>query len=261
MTDIIKAIILGIVEGLTEFIPVSSTGHLILVGDALQFNGANVETFSIAIQLGAILAVVLLNKTFFLSFMSIKGLFSRQTLIMIAGVFPSLIFGFLCYDFIKEHLFSPLTVALALFIGGVVMILIEKLVPVEQTTETVEDITLKQAALIGLSQCFALWPGMSRSGSTIIGGLMAKLNYDTAARFSFILAVPTMLAAVGYDLLKSMDTLTTKDMQLISIGFVVSFVVGYASIVGFLSLLKRWKLMPFGLYRIALSLFVWWVLL
>ena len=261
MSDVLKAILLGIVEGLTEFIPVSSTGHLILVGDVLQFDTANVDTFNIAIQLGAILAVVVLNKSFFLSFLTFKGLLSKRMLLLVIGVFPSLILGALFYSAIKEHLFSSLTVALALFVGGVIMVLIEKWVPLHEATQDIDDMTLKQAAIVGIGQCFALWPGMSRSGSTIIGGLVAKLNYETAARFSFILAVPTMLAAVLYDLLKSMDTLTVTDIKLIGIGFVVSFIVGYFSIVWFMSLLKKWKLAPFGIYRIVLSLLICWILL
>jgi undecaprenyl-diphosphatase len=253
MHDFIKAIFLGIVEGITEFLPVSSTGHLILVGQFLQFSGTNSETFDIAIQLGAILAVFWLYRAYFIDLFHPKKWFKTEMNKLLIACLPALILGAATHKAIKLHLFSPFTVACALIFGGIVMIIVEKWIKLKPTTHTIEDISYKQAFIIGCFQCFALWPGMSRSASTIIGGLAAKLDYETSAKFSFIVAVPVMTAAVGYDLLKSYNTLTSHDIGLIGIGFVTAFIVAWVSIVGFLSLLKKWKLFPFAVYRILLG--------
>jgi len=252
--DIIKAIILGVIEGLTEFIPVSSTGHLILFSKWLNFQIGNTETFQIAIQLGAILAVVVLYRDFFRETFAPKNWFKKSFLNIFAAIIPVLALGFFTHSYIKTYLFSPLKVIFALLLGGGAMILIEKKATLKQHTTTLHDITLKQAFYIGLAQCFALWPGVSRSGATIIGGLLSGLHYSVAAQFSFIIAVPVMTAAVLYDFLKSFYLLTLYDLILIGVGLVVSFLVAHVALVSFLKLIERFKLFPFALYRIAIAL-------
>ena len=252
MTDIINAIILGVIEGLTEFIPVSSTGHLILVGEWLKFSAADTATFDIAIQLGAILAVVVLYWSFFKQYVSCKTWFNYDMKVILVAILPACIVGFLLHGIIKAYLFSSKTVIWALFIGGIIMGVVDwfYMKKPEKKNLKVSDISLKQALIIGICQCAALWPGMSRSGSTIVGGLLSGLSYKTAATFSFIIAVPVMIAAVSYDLLKSFMILTIVDIQLISIGFLVSFIVAYAAIKTFLKILVKYKLLPFAIYRI-----------
>jgi undecaprenyl-diphosphatase len=255
MSDWLIALLLGFIEGVTEFIPISSTGHLILVEDRLSLSSGIGPTFNIAIQLGAILAVVCLHRAYFSFFLRPQNWRSKRSGLILTAIVPALVSGLLLYSFIKEHLFSPKTVIIGLFIGGVGLVLLDTFYKEEPSSDLdFDDITYKQAATIGVFQCFALWPGMSRSGSTIIGGVLSGLSREMAAQFSFIIAVPVMTAAVGYDLLKSASHLTTVDLWLIFLGFCVAFVVAYASILSFLKLLKTWKLMPFGLYRILLSL-------
>lgn len=253
MTDIFKAIILGVLEGLTEFIPVSSTGHLILAGEALNFQTANLETFSISIQLGAILAVVVLYWSFFKKFLKPAHWIGREMKLILVAITPALLFGFLLHDFIKNVLFSSITVVAALVIGGIIMIAVDKLKG-HSDTLSIDTVSFKQAAIIGLAQCAALWPGMSRSGSTIVGGILSGLDYATAARFSFIISVPVMIAAVSYDLLKSAGALTTTDIQLIGVGLIVSFLVAILAIKWFMKVLVRFELAPFGIYRILIGL-------
>lgn len=260
MTDITKSIILGIIEGLTEFIPVSSTGHLILFGEWLDFNHGNEATFDVAIQLGAIMAVVILYRRFFLEFLSFRKWLSRDMLNILLAIMPAFVLGFLLYDFIKT-LFSPALVIAALFVGGLIMIVVDRFLPQNHHTTSFSEIHPKQALIVGLCQCFALWPGMSRSASTIVGGLLAKMDYATSAKFSFIIAVPVMMAAVAYDLLKNFHALTAYDLKLIAIGFIVSFIVALGAIVTFLKLLQKFKLLPFAVYRIALAAIVFVILL
>lgn len=259
MSDIFKAIILGIVEGITEYIPISSTGHLIITSEFLTFSAANTETFNIAIQLGAILSVLFLYSEFFKSFLSPKNWFSKDMKNIIIAIFPALFFGFFLHSTIKEHLFSTETVMWALLVGAIAMIYIDKILKPQAITHSIHDITSKQAFIIGCLQCFSLWPGMSRSGSTIIGGLIAKCNYETSAKFSFIIAVPVMICAVGYDLLKSYHLLTIEDIKLIGIGFAVSFVVAIFAIKTFIKILNSLKLFPFAVYRIILALLLIWI--
>ncbi len=251
INDVIKAAILGVVEGVTEFIPVSSTGHLILMGDFLSF-GHHAATFEVAIQLGAILAVVIVYWSFFKRYLSLKHWFSRESALVLVAITPALILGALLHDVIKSLLFGSSTVVYALAVGGVIMILVDRL-KIEPTAGDVAQITFKQALIVGLCQCVALWPGMSRSGSTIVGGILAKLDYATAAKFSFIISVPVMMAAVCFDLLKSAATLTAYDVQLIGVGFAVSFGVAILAIKWFLKMLTRLRLTPFGIYRMCLA--------
>jgi len=173
---------------------------------------------------------------------------------IVVAILPALVLGALFYGTIKQYLFTPQTVAIGLFVGAIVMIVADRWVlnrPRE--TVSVERISYRQALLIGICQCAALWPGFSRSGATIVGGLFVGLGYHTAAKFSFIIAVPIMIAAVGFELVKSFSVLTLHDLNLIGVGFVVSFVVAYAGIKVFLKVLARLKLVPFAIYRIVLS--------
>ncbi len=254
--DIIKAAILGIVEGLTEFIPVSSTGHLILASAVLPFSKGNAATFDIAIQLGAILSVVVLYRDFFIETFSPKGWLKKDMKIIAVAILPAILIGFITHSYIKHYLFSPFTVAIGLLVGAILMIVTEKILRIKPTTKSIDEISYFQALGIGITQCFSLWPGFSRSGSTIVGGLLVGMDYKTSAKFSFIIAVPVMLLAVGYDLIKSASTLSLSDAYLIGVGFVMSFIVGMAAIVGFMKLLERFKLFPFAVYRIILAMII-----
>ena len=252
----LKAIALGIVEGLTEFIPVSSTGHLLIAEHFIKLNTSNTASFSISIQLGAILAVIFIYKDIFSPFLSPKKWFSKQAKTIIVATLPVLIIAFLFYSKIKSALnskYNILIVAIGLIFGSILMILVEKVIKPKEKTKDINHLTFKQSLMIGLFQCLSLFPGFSRSGSTIIGGLWCKCNHQTAASFSFIIAVPVMLAAVSYDLLKIATQLTLLDLYLISIGFISSFIIGYLSIITFIKILKKLKLFPFALYRIFLA--------
>lgn len=254
------AVILGIVEGLTEFIPVSSTGHLIVVGNLLGFVGPKASTFEVAIQLGAILSVVVLYHERFLGLIlshrnrfpqsasALEG-YSGLSRITLATL-PALIAGYLAHDLIKAHLFTPATVALALALGGVGILIAESFVR-RRPSDSVDRLTLPQALSIGLFQTLSLWPGISRSAATIIGGLLVGLDRKGAAEFSFLIAVPIMIAATGYDLLKMRALFTTDDVAQFAVGFVVSFLVATLSIAVFIRFLSRWSMAPFAWYRIV----------
>lgn len=262
MSDFFNAALLGIVEGVTEFIPVSSTGHLILAEKLFPLTHVHSESFSIVIQLGAILSVVCIYPNYFVTFLNPKEWFSKKSKILLIAILPALASGALFYTFIKQHLFSPLTVVLALFLGGIAMLFFQKKYPNHAaTTHSIETISYKQSFMIGLSQCASLWPGMSRSASTIVGGLIAKLDYATAAEFSFLIAVPVMSAAVLFDLLKSFSELTILDLKVMAFGFIISFITAFFAIKTFISLLKRWQFKPFAIYRICLAIIlgVYWL--
>lgn len=249
----IKVTLLGILEGVTEFIPVSSTGHLILFGRFLHLQGIHEATFDIAIQLGAIMAVVVLYREFFFKFFRPRHWLTKEASLVFIAMVPALILGAGLHHFIKERLFIPLSVGCAFLVGGILMIVIEKSVKQHAGTRDMSQMTYAQALKIGMWQCLALWPGFSRSGATIMGGLVSGLDYALAAQFSFIVAVPVMTAAVGFDLIKSVGLLTRTDLIWILWGGVVSFGVAVISIVFFLKLLQRFRLLPFALYRIALA--------
>jgi len=256
----LKAIILGIVEGATEFLPISSTGHLILMGHALEFTGEQAATFSVAIQLGAILAVVIVYRQFFLELFALKTRRAWRRIFLIScTTLPALIAGALLHEWVKS-LFTPLTVAAALFTGGVLMLIVEKLIKPKAKIFEIDDMTTKQALIIGVSQCVALWPGMSRSASTIIGGILSGLDYELAAKYSFIAAVPIMFAAFAFEILTNFNHLSSEGLSLIGVGFVTSFITAFFAIVGFLKILKKYKFTPFAIYRIALSIIVIYVL-
>ncbi len=254
---IIQAILFGIVEGLTEFLPISSTAHLILTHAILPLQSENSETFMIAIQLGAILAVLIRYRRYFLAFVSPRQWLSRQTGVLLTAILPVLVAGLCFYKLIKAALFSIHTIGIGLFVGALIMIWVQRRYrPETCTSVAIEQVTYRQALIIGCCQCASLWPGMSRSGSTIVGGLLAKLSYQTAAEFSFIIAVPVMICAVSYDLLSVFSLLTSTDIQLISLGFLVSFLMALVAMSTFLTLLSRWQLTPFAFYRIGLALII-----
>ncbi|MFD1954206.1 undecaprenyl-diphosphate phosphatase [Paenibacillus thailandensis] len=257
MNDVISAILLGIIEGLTEFLPVSSTGHLILAGDLLGFEGDWATTFKIVIQLGAVMAVLVLYWKRYIGILKdlIAFDFSAKKLNavhMILAMIPALIVYLIFKDFIKQVLFGSATVLISLIAGGILMIVAARSKR-KVTAENTDDITYKQALGIGLFQCLALWPGFSRSGATISGGLLLGTSQKAAADFTFIISVPVMLGATALDLYDSRDMLTSDALILFLIGFIAAFVVAMIAVVTFLNLIKRLRLEWFAVYRFVLA--------
>jgi len=263
MSDIIKAIILGLVEGATEFIPVSSTGHLILAADWLNFEGDRAKTFEVFIQLGAILAVLWIYRTkvFDVFRNAARDPSARQLLVNLAIAFlPAAVIGFLIHGWIKDHLFNANTVAWAMLVGGVVILLIEWWDP-KVEVEDVDDIPFSKALGIGVAQVLSLFPGVSRSGATIMGARSLGLSRRAATEFSFFLAIPVMFAATGYDLFKSRETLSVGDAPVFAVGFVVSFLSAIVVVKAFLGFVSRHTFKGFAWYRIAfgaLLLLIFW---
>ncbi|HMP39111.1 MAG TPA: undecaprenyl-diphosphate phosphatase [Roseiflexaceae bacterium] len=248
-----KVIILGIVEGLTEFLPISSTGHLLIASDLLAYEGSLDGTFEIFIQLGAVLAVV--------------GFYARDLLAQVRAVphdraarrfwlaiviafIPAALFGLLFYSTIKTVLFSPLVIGISLIVGGIVLILVERMPLRPATALDVTQITLRQALGIGLAQVLALIPGVSRSGSSIMGSLLVGLDRKTATAFSFYLAIPTLGMATIVELLLSLERLTSDDLSSLLLGAVVSFIVAWLSIGWLLRYVASNSFVNFGIYRI-----------
>jgi len=255
MDLIIIAVILGIVEGVTEFLPVSSTGHLILFGHYLGFTGSFAVMFEIIIQLGAILAVVYNYRVRILeSLQSLKpGQWGFKLWLCMAVAFlPSAILGVLFNDIIEARLFSPFTVGIALMVGAVMMIVIENKFAGHRQDQLLE-VGLKRSLLIGLAQCMSLIPGMSRSASTIMGGMLVGLSVKTAAEFSFFLAIPTMFAATGYSLMKGVTAMNSLEWAALAVGFVVSFLVALVVVDKFIAFLGRHSLRVFAYYRLAVG--------
>ncbi|HWP60300.1 MAG TPA: undecaprenyl-diphosphate phosphatase [Candidatus Acidoferrales bacterium] len=253
------AIILGVVEGLTEFIPVSSTGHLIIVGNLLGFTGQKAATFEVVIQLGAILSVLLLYGRRFVRLIPTQSPPVKSALDGWSGIvrialatLPALVVGYLAHDFIKSRLFTPVTVTWALAVGGFAILLAERFAA-HRSTNSLDELTLKQAFGIGLFQTLSLWPGTSRAAATIVGGLLLGLDRKGAAEFSFLIAVPVMAVATGYDFLQMRDVLASEDLLMLAVGFSVSFAVALATVAAFVRLLGRWSLAPFAWYRIAVA--------
>jgi undecaprenyl-diphosphatase len=252
------AIILGIVEGLTEFLPISSTGHLIIAGHYLGYTGEVANSFDITIQLGAILAVLVyyrLKITTLLTRCAADAPSRRLLLGLGLAFLPAAALGLLTHRWIKAYLFETTTVAWALIVGGVLILLIERSrLPLRTTT--LEATTLRQALWIGLAQCTSLIPGISRSGATIMGGLLAGMNRTVATEYSFFLAIPTMGAATLYDLAGNISLFTRHDLALLAVGFAVSFVTALLVIHGLLGYVKRHTFLPFAYYRIIFGLVV-----
>ncbi|WP_123040499.1 undecaprenyl-diphosphate phosphatase [Cohnella candidum] len=261
MSHIVTAIIQGIIEGLTEFLPVSSTGHLILSGDLMSFKGDKADTFEVFIQLGAILAIVVLYWRKYLSLLGIvKNEVSQEANghslnlgHIIVACLPAMAMGLVLNKVIKNYLFSPYTVLIGLVVGGVFMIYAERNAKPAKA-QSMDGLSYRQALQIGLFQCLALWPGFSRSGATIAGGLLIGASYRAATNFSFLIAVPMMVAASGFDMLKSYKTLTASDMGYFAVGFVIAFIVALLAVVSFMKLLEKLKLSSFAYYRFVLAI-------
>lgn len=249
---IIHAVILGLVEGITEFLPISSTGHLILASQALGIQQTEfVKSFEIVIQLGAILAVVVLFW---------KKIWNREIdKRVLAAFLPTAALGLIFYKPIKQYLLGSTSVVLwSLLVGGIVLIAFEFWY--KKKTPTIADvgaITYHQAALVGLFQSLAMIPGVSRSAATIVGGMLLGMHRSATVEFSFLLAIPTMAAATGLDLLKSGWTFSPTEWTLLAVGFITSFAAALAAIKFFLSFIKRHTFIPFGIYRVFLVVIVW----
>lgn len=246
--DLFQSVIIAIIEGLTEFLPVSSTGHMILASAAMKINENEfVKTFEIVIQIGAIMAIVLMYiKRFLRSF---------EIYIKLAVAFiPTAIIGFLAYDFIKNVLFSPIVVSISLVVGGIILIIIDRHVVRKSSEVTdLEKIPLKNAFFIGLVQCISMIPGVSRAAATIVGGVFNRFDKKQATEFSFLLAVPTMLAASGYDLLKTPVSFTQNEIILLLTGLFVAFVTAWFAVKIFLKIVERYGFKHFGYYRIIIG--------
>ena len=278
------AALLGLLEGLTEYLPVSSTGHLILFGHMLGFNGDLAITVEICIQLGAVLAVVVYEREKIKAMVS-QAFRQQQELLrppvsggeiaqlswrtrlerssrqhhqlwfifgLGAAFLPAAIVGLLAHDWVEAQLFSPKVVAVSLILGGVIIFIVETFPRVVQIS-TLESIPFRSAIGVGIAQCVALIPGMSRSGSTIVGGLLLGLDRKVATEFSFFLALPTMFAATGYKLLQSLHLFSADDAFALVIGMLVSFIVAWVVIASFLTYVKRHTLKVFAYYRILLG--------
>ncbi|MCM8781589.1 MAG: undecaprenyl-diphosphate phosphatase [Candidatus Omnitrophica bacterium] len=255
--DLVKAVILGVVEGITEFLPISSTGHLILISHILKIAQTDfLKSFEIAIQLGAILAVASLYwKLLFVNFKVLKR--------VITAFFPTAVIGIIFYKIIKNFLLGNTEVVLwFLFIGGILLMLFELLYrEKEEGSDKLSDVSYGQSFLIGLFQSLAMIPGVSRSAATIVGGLILGLRRKTIVEFSFLLAIPTMLAATGLDLIKSAPAFTVEQLGFLIVGFLTSFIVALLSIKFLLYFIKTHNFISFGVYRIILTLVLWFVIL
>ncbi|RUT33524.1 undecaprenyl-diphosphate phosphatase [Paenibacillus zeisoli] len=267
------ALILGLVEGITEFAPVSSTGHMIIVDDFLfqtnkMFTPEVAVTFKIVIQLGSILAVVVLMRDRFLNLLGLKKIPGQTTTgqrlnlgQVIVALIPAGVLYLLLDDLVDTYLFSTQTVVIGLVLGAILMIVADRFGPREPKTVSVDQITYKQAFIVGLIQCLSMWPGFSRSGSTISGGVLLGMKHRTAADFTFIMAVPIMAGVSFFSLLKNWDSITPEVIPFFIVGFISAFVFALISIRFFLKLINRIKLVPFALYRIVLAALIYFVFL
>ncbi|ETD39052.1 undecaprenyl-diphosphate phosphatase [Pseudomonas chlororaphis] len=254
----VQALILGIVEGLTEFLPISSTGHQIVVADLLNFGGERAMAFNIIIQLGAILAVVWEFRRKILDV--VTGLptqrnAQRFTLNLLIAFMPAVVLGVIFADLIHEYLFNPITVATALVVGGLVMLWAERRQH-EIHANSVDEISWKDALKVGFAQCLAMIPGTSRSGSTIIGGLLFGLSRKTATEFSFFLAMPTMVGAAVYSGYKYRNLFQPDDLPVFAVGFITSFIFAMIAVRGLLKFIANHSYAAFAWYRIAFGLVI-----
>ena len=258
LTLLIHALILGIVEGLTEFLPVSSTGHLILVGQLLGFNDAKGKVFEIAIQFAAILAVVWEYRARLahtLASLTSEAVSQRLAINLIVAFLPAAVLGFLFLKQIKLYLFNPIVVASAFIIGGLLILWAERRQHVIHA-ETVDDMTWRDALKVGFAQALSMIPGTSRSGATIIGGLFFGLSRRAATEFSFFLAIPTMFAATLYDVYKNRDLFSVDDIPLFAVGGTVSFISAFIAVRGLIRFISRHDFTVFAWYRIAFGVIV-----
>jgi undecaprenyl-diphosphatase len=254
-STLISALVMGVVEGLTEFIPVSSTGHLILLGDLIGFQGPPGRLFEVVIQLGAILAVCVV---YFQRLLNIAVSLPsspearRFVLAILLAFLPAAVIGVFAHGFIKSVLFNPYVVSVALIVGGIAILMIERNLPNPRHFE-VEAFSPRLALGIGFVQTLAMIPGVSRSGATILGALMMGVERRTAAEFSFFLAIPTMLGAVVYDTYKNYATLTSDGSLVIAVGFIAAFVAGLLVVRSLVAFVGRYGFSPFGWYRIVVG--------
>lgn len=256
MNDWISAIILGAIEGFTEFLPISSTGHLILAGELLGFQDSTGKVFEVVIQLGAILSVVVFN--FGRLWSVLVGLPTdpgarRFALAVLLAFLPAVVLGLIFHDFIKSVLFSPWVVCVTLVLGGIAILAIERMAP-RPRYRNIEDIPMRTALGIGFCQALAMIPGVSRSGATILGGELLGVDRRIATEFTFYLAIPTMLGASVLDLWKARHDLTTDGLGLIAVGFVTAFIVAIPVVKGLIGFVGRYGLAPFAWYRIVFGL-------
>ena len=264
--ELLKALILGFVEGMTEFAPVSSTGHMIIVDDMWlkteEFLGMYpANTFKIVVQLGSILAVIVVMWKQMLNLVglykiegqskSVKGHFNLAHVIV--GMLPATIIGFAAKDFIDDHLFKVEHVIYALVAGAILMIIADKFATKKPSVDSLDKISYGLAFKVGLVQCLSLWPGFSRSGATISGGVLFGMSHRVAADFTFIMAVPIMAGASLVSVLKNWDTLSMDYIGFYVVGFISSFIFALLSIKFFLALISKVKLMPFAIYRLVLA--------
>lgn len=256
---LLKALVMGVVEGLTEFLPISSTGHLILTGSLLNFDDDKAKVFDIAIQTGAIFAVILVYWQKILD--TLVALPSqkqaqRLTLNVLIGFLPAAVLGLLVYKAIKNHLFNPPVVAGAFLVGAFIILWVEKIAkPVPRILE-VDDMTAVDALKVGLVQCLGMIPGTSRSGATIIGGMLLGLSRKAATEFSFFLAIPTLIGAGAYSLYKERSLLSVADLPLFGVGLVVSFISAWLCIRWLLRYIATHSFVGFAYYRIVFGLVV-----
>lgn len=255
---LLKAFVLGVVEGLTEFLPISSTGHLIIVGDFLNFNDERGKVFEIVIQLGAILAVCWEYRGrigHVIAGIGSDPVAQRFVFNLMVAFTPAVILGLLFHKTIKTYLFNPITVASALIVGGFIILAIERRQR-EPVIKTVDDLRWHQALKIGLAQSLAMFPGVSRSGATIMGGLMFGLSRTAATEFSFFLAIPTMIAATTYDVYKNWDMLHASDLPLFTVGFVTAFISAFIAVKTLIRYVASHTFTVFAWYRIVFGLIV-----
>lgn len=260
---VLSALIQGVVEGLTEFLPVSSTGHLIIVSDLLGANDEKGKIFDIVIQLGAILAVcwefrVRIGRAF--AGLGNDPVQQRFAANLFVAFLPAAIVGLAFHKQIEAYLFNPTSVAIALMVGGLVIFAVERWYSRKGPPRVLSmyDMTWRDALMVGIAQCFSLIPGTSRSGSTIMGGMLFGLSRQVATEFTFFLAIPIMFAATGYELVKNRALLSAGDLEMIAVGFVVSFVAALAAVKGLIHYVANHDFRAFGWYRIALGLVTLW---
>jgi undecaprenyl-diphosphatase len=244
VNDLVNALILGVVEGLTEFLPISSTGHLILAADLLDFRGDRANVFNIAIQTGAMLAVVWEYRA---RFFRIDFQLYRN---LVVAFIPAAVLGLAFGSLIKSYLFKPVPVAIAFIVGGLIILVVEKRAFVPKV-ESTQAMTWRDALKVGIAQCFALIPGTSRSGATIIGGMLFGLSRRAATEFSFFLAVPTLVAAGAYDLWRSSDLFSANDLGMFAVGLVSAFASAFVVIRWLIRYVATHDFRPFAWYRIV----------
>jgi undecaprenyl-diphosphatase len=258
MDFLVNAGIMGVVEGITEFLPISSTGHLIIVNHFIEFKEPFASMFEVVIQLGAILSVIVY---FHRRLNPMTGNAEKRDEVLtlwkktIVGVVPAILIGGILGKKISEHLFNPAVVAGALIVGGIILIILEKLRKTERITD-MAALSYRMALAIGLIQCLAMVPGTSRAAATIIGAMLLGASRKTAAEFSFFLAIPTMFAASAYSLMKHFTSLAPVEWQALAVGFAVSFAVALIAISMFMSYIRKNDFQAFGYYRIVLGILV-----